>query len=208
MRKNNYDKLAPIYDFVSHAVYGQALVKAQRSVLHAIENGQKILIVGGGTGWILDEIEKLNKKNISVSYMEASSKMIELAKKRRLSFPVEFICQYAEDIDTTKKWDVIMTPFFFDNFQKKKGLFLLEKLDNALNTGGLFLYVDFRLTKENVKFWKKALLKTMYLFFRFITHIETNTLVDMASILEKKYQKNFTQYSFHDFVFAGIYIKK
>ncbi len=207
MRKNNYDKLAPFYDFVSHSVYGQALVKAQRSVLSFVEDGKKMLIVGGGTGWILDEIEKLNKKNIAVTYLEASPKMITLARKKKVSFPVEFVCAYAEDLYSERTWDIIMTPFFFDNFSLEKCLFILDKLDKSLVEKGWLLYVDFRLTKENNRFWKRLLLKTMYRFFSFITHIETQKLVDMASILDKKYQEEWSRFSFHDFVFAAVYRK-
>lgn len=207
MRKNNYDTLAPFYDFISHSVYGQALVKAQRTVLQYVKDGQKLLIVGGGTGWILDEIEKLDKKNISVTYLEASAKMIELSRKKKVSFPVEFVCAYAEDIDPQQTWDVVMTPFFFDNFPEEKCLFILDKLDKLLVDNGLLLYVDFRLTKENSKFWKKILLQTMYIFFRVLTHIETQRIVDMGSLLDKKYRKEWSQFSFHDFVFAAVYRK-
>jgi ubiquinone/menaquinone biosynthesis C-methylase UbiE len=41
-----------------------------------------VLLVGGGTGWVLDEISKLNRKNISVVYVEKSSKMIELVQEK------------------------------------------------------------------------------------------------------------------------------
>ncbi|PZP40995.1 MAG: hypothetical protein DI598_18765, partial [Pseudopedobacter saltans] len=61
---------------------------------------------------------------------------------------------------------------------------------------------------ENNKVWKKWLLKTMYTFFGLITHIETNSLVDMASILDKKYHQEWSQYSLHDFVYSAVYIKK
>ncbi|MFT4205357.1 MAG: methyltransferase [Chitinophagaceae bacterium] len=234
MQKNNYDRLAPFYDFISRAVYGQALVRAQRSVLHFLEDGQDVLVVGGGTGWILDEIEKLERKNIAVTYIEASSKMIALARKRKVSFPVDFICEYIENVafsspqlhgessphnipspqsgqaGTLRRsgyFDIVITPFFFDNFSEEKCLFLFEKMDKMLRQNGLLLYVDFRLTPQNCKKWKRFLLWTMYLFFRVLTHIETKQLVDMASIFPKKYREEWSQYSFHDFVFAAAYRK-
>lgn len=207
MPKNNYDKLAPFYDLISHSVYGQALVKAQRSVLPYILDGQNVLIVGGGTGWILNEIEKLGRKHISVTYIEASSKMVALARKRKVSFQVDFVCDYVEDVNTDKLFEVIITPFFFDNFQEEKCLFILDKLDKLLKSNGLFLYADFRLIEQNRKFWKKLVLKRMYLFFRIFTKIETNNLVDMATILDAKYELKWSQFSFHDFVFAAMFQK-
>ncbi|WP_447642625.1 MULTISPECIES: class I SAM-dependent methyltransferase [Chitinophagaceae] len=207
MAKNNYDTLAPFYDLTSRAVYGQALVRAQRSVLQFIKDGQKVLIVGGGTGWVLDEIEKLNRKNITVTYIEASAKMVALSRKKSVSFPVEFICAYAEETKLQQRFDVLMTPFFFDNFSEEKCLALLDVLDGYLKESGMLLYVDFRLTQQNMRFWKKMLLKTMYLFFHIFTKIETNKIVDMASILEKKYVEQWSQFSFHEFVFAAVYSK-
>jgi len=207
MQKNNYDRLAPFYDFVSHAVYGQALVKAQRSLLSFVKEGQNILIVGGGTGWILEELEKLNKKNIAVTYLEASDKMVDLARKKKVSFPVDFLCAYAEDVAHTTQYDVLMTPFFFDNFTEEKAVSLLENLDGSLKNGGSFLYVDFRITEQTSTFFNRTLLKTMYVFFKIFTHIETDKLVDMDAILEKKYTKLWSEFSFHNFVYAACYRK-
>ena len=206
--KNNYDRLAPFYDMISHIVYRDALIMAQRSVLRFIKDEDKILIVGGGTGKILEEIERTNKKNITVTYLEASAKMIELAQKRKYSFPVQYVCAYAENAVLETQFDVIITPFFFDNFPKEKCLQLLEKLDKNLILGGSFFYIDFRLTEQNSKIWKKMLLNTMYFFFKVITRIETNQLVDMHSLLNEKYQWQWSQYSFHQFVYAAVYLKK
>ncbi len=49
----NYNNSAWFYDSLAGLVYGKALVKAQVYLLQYIPADSNILIVGGGTGWIL-----------------------------------------------------------------------------------------------------------------------------------------------------------
>jgi len=81
---NNYNGIAKFYDMLSRIVFQKSIIKAQVYLIQFISEGDKIIIVGGGTGWILEEISRLEKKNISVVYVEKSSAMIDLAKKTKL----------------------------------------------------------------------------------------------------------------------------
>ena len=57
----DFNTVARPYDFISRLVFGDSLVEAQTSLLHYIPSNSQILIVGGGTGWILEEISKINQ---------------------------------------------------------------------------------------------------------------------------------------------------
>jgi ubiquinone/menaquinone biosynthesis C-methylase UbiE len=54
--------------------------------LDKIPAGSNVLILGGGTGWILSELKKINP-TCRVYYIEASAKMLELAKARFVTPP-------------------------------------------------------------------------------------------------------------------------
>ena len=90
----NYNKIAPVYDLLSRLVFGGAIVNAQRLLLPGLPRGQyRVLIVGGGTGWILDELGKQRPQGITVDYVEVSEKMISISKKRNWGAnTVNFFC--------------------------------------------------------------------------------------------------------------------
>jgi ubiquinone/menaquinone biosynthesis C-methylase UbiE len=56
MKNKNFDFIAPYYDFLSKLIFGKRLRIAQTSLLSKIPRHQRILLVGGGTGWILPEL--------------------------------------------------------------------------------------------------------------------------------------------------------
>ena len=56
---SNYDNSAWFYDGLSRVVYGNALISSQVYLLQFIPSNATILIVGGGTGRLLEEIAKI-----------------------------------------------------------------------------------------------------------------------------------------------------
>jgi len=182
-------------------VFGQQLKSVQIESLHYIPAGSCILIVGGGTGWILEEIANLFPSGLEITYIDKSSKMIELSKKRNYQLnTVEFINAPLED--TSLKHDyynVILTPFFLDCFSQPTFEVVSEKLDKSLNPLGLWLYIDFYLSAQST-FMQKILVKFMYTFFRLASRIEARKLPDIDSyfstynvLAKKMYYHNFIQ---------------
>ena len=207
--QNNYDKLAWIYDPLSRLVYFKAQVNAQISLLPFIPADSKILIVGGGTGWILESIAKVHPTGLSITYVEISKKMVELAQKRDCKKnQVLFIQQAMEDYTLTEKYDVIITAFFFDNFKEEKAISIFHQLNNNLKDNGIWLFSDFILDKNNGKKWQGFMLKMMYLFFKIVTKIEAQKLFYMAPVFEKSnYQNIFETYRYGKFIKSIAYKK-
>lgn len=178
---NNYDKIANQYDFVSRLVFIKSQVNAQVNQLKYLPQNGKVLIVGGGTGWILEEISKINAQGLKIVYVELSAKMIALSKKRNFADnEVQFINQGIEEFETSILFDLIITPFLFDNFAKERVEFVFEKLSGFLKPEGLWLFVDFSLGTERGKWWKQFLLKAMYRFFRILSIVEASELIEIA----------------------------
>jgi SAM-dependent methyltransferase len=205
----NYDNSASFYDGLSRLVFGNALVNAQVYLLPYVPANANVLIIGGGTGWILDEITKVRPTGLKITYVEISAKMIALSRKRNLGAnKVEFINKAVEDAELPADFDVVITPFLFDNFTEDNLPAVFHHISQRLKAGGLWLYTDFQLTG---KWWQYAMLKSMLMFFKVICGVESWHLPDVAKqfssfpyiilkeksffgnfVLTKAYQKSFS----------------
>lgn len=186
MKTNNYDAVAGSYDFLSRLVFFKAQVNAQIEQLQYIPAGSSVLIVGGGTGWILEEIAKVHHAGLQIVYVELSDKMLDLAKKRKCgSNQVAFVRNDIEHYTYSHVFDVIHTAFLFDNFEESRATRVFQLLVNQLKVDGLWLYTDFKIEAGVGSGWKQALLRAMYGFFNTIAHVEAKKLPAMERLFSK-----------------------
>ncbi|WP_254411504.1 class I SAM-dependent methyltransferase [Dyadobacter diqingensis] len=205
----DFNAVARPYDFMSRLVYGNALVESQVSLLKYIPANSRILIVGGGTGWILEAIAKIHDAGLEITYVEVASSMIALSQKRETGQnKIIFIHKTIEDYQTNQPFDVIITPFFFDLFTENKVKTLFHGLDEQLKTGGLWLYTDFIPDKYQTRLWQKMLLKAMYFFFGFLSKVEARQLTNMDQYFEKKYVTVNQNWFYGNFIRSNIYKKQ
>jgi ubiquinone/menaquinone biosynthesis C-methylase UbiE len=206
---NNYDAAAWFYDSLAQLVFGKALVKAQRFLVKHISAASKVLIVGGGTGWILEEIARVQASTLNITYVEISRRMINLSKNRNyLLNEVSFIHAAIEDCELTQQYDVILTPFLFDNFSEKRILAIFNQLHQSLKPGGLWLLSDFQVQKSQAGIWQKIILKTMYWFFGWLCGVETKKLIKMSPFFEEQnYQLSAEKTFYHGFMISQVYRK-
>lgn len=207
--KNNYDKLARYYDRLSRTVFRRSIINAQVCLLPYIKERNTVLIVGGGTGWILEEIAKVRPAGLKIDYVEISAEMIRLSKKRDCKQnDVRFIHASVETFVLLDVYDVVLTPFLFDNFSADNAALVFDKLHAALKTGGQWLFVDFVYDDERGKLWQRLLLKTMYTFFRLICNVEGSSLNDMGAMFAKfRYQLVFEKFHYGRFIWSAVYKK-
>jgi len=178
--QNNYDNIATAYDFLSRLVFGKAQVNVQLDLLTHITPDSRILIVGGGSGWILEELTKLYPEGLSITYVEISLKMLNRSKKRHYGAnKVNFIHGAIESYIEKSLFDVVITSFLFDNFSEQRVLQVFDLLDKKLLASGLWLFADFSVDEESGKLWKKIILELMYKFFGLICNVEAKKLVNM-----------------------------
>ncbi len=200
--------VAPFYDRLSKLVYGDAILNAHKFLAEAIPTESKILIIGGGTGALLELITIKHPSGLDITYVDLSKKMIALAKiKNTGNNTITFINQPFEDVYLTQRFDVVITPFFLDNFSDDTAAAVFNKIHALLHQQGLWLFADFRLSKKDA-FWKKMMIKIMYIFFRLICNIEASRLPDMQSLFDKNGYKIVSSKSFYaNFICAVIYRK-
>lgn len=205
----DFNQVARPYDFISRIVFGTALIDAQVSSLNMISPGDKILIVGGGTGWILEEIARVHPNGLSITYVEASSKMTDISRMRNWrNNNVNFVNKPIENYSGEEVFDVIITPFFFDLFKPEKIDILFSHLHKMLQEGGFWLYTDFIPPKYQERLWQKVLLKSMYLFFGIMSKVPARQLVDMDLYFTKKYGKISEKWFYKKFIRAVVYRKQ
>jgi ubiquinone/menaquinone biosynthesis C-methylase UbiE len=201
---SNYDNAAWFYDGLSRVVYGNTLVKAQVYLLQYIQPNSKVLIVGGGTGWILEELTKLHPSGLQVTYIEVSTKMMAISKKRNTGKnQVLFINDAIENISEIADFEVVITPFLFDNFTEQTLQKVFYHINGLLKPTAIWLNTDFQLTG---KWWQSALLKSMLLFFKVLCRIESTEIHDIKPYFIKNgYKMVASKTFFKKFITSQIY---
>lgn len=207
--KNNYDKIAGSYDTLSRLVFFRTQLKAQTDQLRFIPAGSNILIAGGGTGWILEEITKVHSSGLNITYVELSAKMLELSRKRNVKENrIIYIHSAAENFHPSVKYDVILTAFFFDNFLAEDLKNVFRQFNLLLKKDGLWLFSDFYYTESSGKNWQWYLLKAMYLFFNKISKVEAKVLINTEKYFrEALYRQLNSVYYYNGFIKAIVYQK-
>ncbi len=200
----NYDASAWFYDKLSQVVYGKALIQSQVFLLNCIPENSNILIVGGGTGWILEEINAIHPSGLKITYVEISANMMALSRKRNIGDnEVIYINEAIENHTINQRYDVVISGFLFDNYTEQTLAKIFNHIEQQLKPNGLWLNTDFQLTG---KWWQAVLLRTMLLFFRILCHIEAKKLPDIKSHFKPYHiikQKTF----FGDFILSTAYQK-
>lgn len=206
--KGNYNNVASFYDRLSNFIFGNSIVYAQRFLIESILPNSSILIVGGGTGWILEEITARHVEGLQITYVDSSEKMIALSKNRNIGLnKVVFVNSSIQHFDDGKGYDIVITPFVLDNFSTKTIEIVFKKIHERLLPSGLWLWVDFQLSEKHY-FWQKPFLKSMYLFFRIVCGIEANNLPDTSKLFKAyQYKKLILQSYFKDFISSAVYKK-
>lgn len=201
----SFDSIAPVYDSLSHMVYGKSIVTAQQHFLKYISEGSRVLIVGGGTGWIIDALFAVNK-TCSVVYMEASQKMLQKAKNRigiddqsRITFLLQ------SEMPSEGLYDVIITNFFLDLFPPPALEQIIYQLKGRLMHNGIWIVTDF---VDDGKLWQQMLLKLMYLFFNRVSKIEATSLPPWQVLLaDAGMRVGKTKYFYAGFIKTAVYQK-
>jgi SAM-dependent methyltransferase len=202
----NYDNSASFYDALSRLVFGRALINAQVYLLPYIPQNANMLVIGGGTGWILDEITRIRPSGLSITYVEISANMMALSRNRNIGGnKVVFINKAIEQAELSPNFDVVITPFLFDNFTESHLPAGFGHIHHALKPCGLWLYTDFQLTG---RWWQYLLLKSMLLFFKVLCGVASWRLPDVAGQFGKfDYSAVEEKSFFKDFVISRVYRK-
>ncbi|MFT2009067.1 class I SAM-dependent methyltransferase [Pontibacter sp. 13R65] len=163
--------------------------EAQQALLPYIAEQDRVLLIGGGSGWLLEQI-LLHHPKLKLLYLEASPKMLQMAQNRyrRLQVSghqVEFRLGTEALLHETDVFDVIFTPFLLDLFLPHRLHLLMNRLANSLAPEGLWLFSDFWPVATPPLWWQQLLLKSMYTFFGMVSQVRARSLPDFKSHFEQ-----------------------
>jgi tRNA (cmo5U34)-methyltransferase len=187
--QNDFNFVAPFYDFLAGLVFGKSIKNSQTWLLPFIPEKANVLIIGGGTGWILTEMLDRVKPG-KIVYLEASENMLERSQKRYAQMvkkdaaEVEFRLGTQTTLAPTETFDVIFTGFLLDLFEPETLENLIQQLYSHLKPTGLWLLADFYPQNATV-FGQKSLLQTMVWFFKLTANLQTNQLPDLEKAFSR-----------------------
>jgi tRNA (cmo5U34)-methyltransferase len=199
---NAYDAIAPFYDRLARLVFGRSIVQAQIAYLDVIPANSKVLILGGGTGWLLEELLK-RENQCHYFYLDASAEMIYRTRKRVGENPqVTYLHGRLDSIPGDVIFDITIANFFFDQFDTGDVRSILYGLKNSLTREGKILITEFQATK----WWHKAMLLTMYRFFSSIRAVVNRSLPHWKLCFQEEgFQITQEKRFFGDFILSVVY---
>lgn len=200
---NRFNVIAPFYDRLAAVVFGADILESQLCFLTEVPPHAKVLVLGGGTGKWLNELLRINPTCV-VYYVDASSKMLAIAKSRCNSKgQVNFIHGTEESIPD-EKYEIVVTYFFVDLFDESKLDMLIRDIGEKLKVGGQWIVADF-VRERN---WHRLLLGVMYAFFAFLRAVDTTKLPDWQEIfIQNNYQVQKSKSFFRNFIKSCVYDK-
>lgn len=202
---NNFNLVAPLYDRLADLVYGGDIQAAQDRFIEYLPEEGKVLFIGGGSGQTLLKILK-QKPQLSIHYLEASSRMMEISKKlisKKDAERVEFMVGTEESLMPQQQFDGIITFFFLDLFGEEKKSKIFKKLDKHLKKKVIWLHADFLPAKD---FLSRSREKIMMLFFKIFSSIEANNINnDMRLFRRNGYQIAQHQFFHKKQIYSAVY---
>jgi len=194
---NNFNFIAPFYDRLAKLVFGKVLIDAQRIHISKIVDGDEVLIVGGGTGEILEHLPLCE----SIDYVEKSQRMIRRAEKRQVNRSVHFIHGDFFEFEPGKTYDVIICPFFLDCFGEENLKRAILKCGRLLADGGSLVVIDFDENSSGSWF-----VKVMHFLFRLTANLESRNLKNLhAQVLFSGFQLIDEKFSHQNKLFSRLY---
>jgi len=212
----SFDKVAPVYDSLASLVYGKAIRKAQQCFLSSLQFHDNVLIIGGGSGWILKDL-LLQSKVKHISYLEASSKMLQSAHRQyrqlKIKFPnsarVDFFHGSIEALPVHRQYNAVLTFFLFDLYSQADAQQLANGIDQRLEKNALWLFADFEVQPYRwSRWWQQLLLQLMLHFFRFTTPLRIETLPNYDHLLANcGWRRQQSAYFYGRFIRSTVYQK-
>jgi tRNA (cmo5U34)-methyltransferase len=204
---NRFNWMSASYDLLTRSIFGKHLHDAQLFYLKEIPQNGNVLLIGGGTGWLLKELIHINP-TCKIWYIEASSSMITAAK-RKINVAdqrkVFFIHGTENSIPQGIQYDVVITNFFLDLFSPATLALVISKIKASLRLNGVWLISDFI---HQDKWWQKVLLSTMYFFFRLTCGIESGKLPHWErSLGEAGLKEVRAQFFYGSFIKSAFFVR-
>jgi len=164
-----FDKLAPKYDDLAEWMFGGALKSASTKFLGDLPKNSRILLLGGGTGYLLRKLLEESEPSEIIN-IDISAAMQDMSKDAVSDHPAKEIIHFFEgkvfDWTDEAQFDVVITPFVLDCIPDGELQETVKKLFGLLRHEGHWLHVDFRIPENGRNRRRgKRLAKILYFYF-------------------------------------------
>ncbi len=175
----NCDPIARCYRWLEYLAFGRALERRRFRFLAEAAGARRALVLGDGDGRFLGRLAAIS--NACIDYVDLSSRMLELARKRGGTRRVVYRQADALTLPLgPAEYDLIAAHFFLDCLNERDLEALIERAARAAQPGALWLISEFRQPS-----WAAPLLSGLYLFFSVTTGLATRRLTDHRPLLAK-----------------------
>jgi SAM-dependent methyltransferase len=193
MRPNppNFNFIARPYRWLEYLTLGKVLENCRTHYLPQLLDRRHALVLGDGDGRFLAQLLAHNP-NLQADAVDTSATMLQLLRQRceaatpnaavrlrayhsnALTFPLE---------DSEDSYDLVVTHFFLDCLTQPELNTLITRIAPTLTPGALWLISDFRIPTGIMRLPARAIVRSLYLAFRFLTGLRTTQLPDHATPL-------------------------
>ncbi|GAB3540650.1 hypothetical protein GCM10027443_38880 [Pontibacter brevis] len=183
---SGFHRVASFYDRLARLVYGDALEQAQLSLLPQLPQEGRVLVIGGGSGWILEQL-LLTGKRLDILYLDAAPAMLQRARQRHERFRLPHSCSVSFRLGTEKallpheQFEAVITPFLLDLFPPPRLQQLMHTLAAALTPSSWWLLADFWPVQQPPPFRQQLFIWGMYRFFGLVSGVKAKQLPDYAA---------------------------
>ncbi|WP_286746608.1 class I SAM-dependent methyltransferase [Roseivirga sp. UBA1976] len=202
MTHNKFDGVAPIYDLLAKLVFGESILLAQTCFLGNTCADKRVLIVGGGTGKLLQH-QSLQLAR-SITFLDRSELMLKQAQKRGAWLqnvrytPEDFFAHSGE-------YDLVVCNFFLDCFDETHLEKALTQLDRLMTPEATLIVTDF---DTPVTTSQKLLVRSMILFFRLFSRLQASKLLPIKKKLSKCFLTLQEENFYGQLVFSRVLVRK
>lgn len=174
-------------------------------MLKGLKPNQKVLVLGGGTGELLEELSRLNIP-LEVEYVELSLNMLHKSEKRSVGdqLNINFIHQSFLEFTPSEKYDVIIANFFLDVFDENDLRIAIDKIQGLVKEEGKLIVTDFQ--KESISMYHQIVLWLMHRFFGMFSKLPNKTVLPIKRrLVEGGFVIVEAKEFLSGFVFSNVY---
>ena len=186
----SFDLLAPHYRWMEWLLAGPKLQRCRTAFIDEILEPKRVLLLGEGNGRCLAE---LAAKFPAAEFVcvDASQRMLDRARERLRQHglgttKVALIHADILEWQPRGEFDLIVTNFFLDCFRPEQINLIVSRIAANASPGVRWLLADFCEPESGFAKWRaRAILTSMYLFFRVATGLPATKLTPPDEVLER-----------------------
>lgn len=171
----NFDAVARWYRYLEWAGFGRALWRRRVEFLPELRGARRVLMAGEGDGRFLQAFLAANPE-AAVTYVDASARMLALARERAGTERVRFVQRDLGEGETVAgEFDAIVTHFFLDCFGEEEVAAVARRLGQAP------VWVVSEFQTPHWVWW--GVVRGLYAFFGATTGLRVTRLPEYAAAL-------------------------